>query len=165
MSAIALATIGADPRATRPHRHIVIARLVAGLPLLAIGLAHVLVADAGMRPLVEAAGLPMAAVLAPLAVAVELVAGVSLLLGAFARLGALLAVPTMAVAVYSHLTIDVWPNGAENEPPLMLPLAVVAGALYVLWRGAGRWSLDGRTARPRTECGRAAEGGRAVSGC
>ena len=50
----------------------------------------------------------------------------------------------MAVAVYSHLAIDVWPNGAENEPPLVLPLAVLAGALYILWRGAGRWSLDAR---------------------
>ncbi len=39
----------------------------------------------------------------------------------------------------------------QNEPPLVLPLAVMAGALYVLWRGAGRWSLDVRMARSRSE--------------
>ena len=98
-----------------------------------------------MRPLVEAAGLPFVSLLAPLAVAIEIVAGVSLLAGVWARLGALLAIPTMAVAAYSHLAIDVWPN-AGGEPPLALPLAVLACAVYVLWRGAGRWSVDARAA-------------------
>jgi putative oxidoreductase len=119
-------------------------RVIAGVPLLGIGLMHALDAELRMRPLVEAADLPLAAVIAPLAVGFEIIAGLSLLLGLWARVGALLAIPTMLVAVYAHLVIDVWPNGAENEPPLALPIAVMLAAAAILWRGAGRWSFDRR---------------------
>jgi putative oxidoreductase len=120
---------------------------ITAMRLFGIGLAHVFAESAGMRPLVEAAGLPAAALLAPLAVAIEVVAGASLLLGAFARVGAALAIPTMLVAAYAHLAIAEWPNGAENEPPLLLPPVVMAAAACVLLRGAGRWSLDARALR------------------
>jgi uncharacterized membrane protein YphA (DoxX/SURF4 family) len=59
----------------------------------------------------------------------------------------LLAIPVMLGAIYAHLAIETWPNGAENEPPMMLPMAIIAGAGYVFWRGAGRWSLDNWRAR------------------
>ena len=131
-----------DIQATGGERHIILPRLVAGLPLLAIGLAHVFDDTAPMRPLVEAAGLPAAALLSPLAVAIEIVAGALLLLGLYARLGGLLTVPTMLVAIYAHLAIDVWPNAGHEEPPLALPIVVLAAAVYVLLRGAGAWSLD-----------------------
>lgn len=131
-------------RATEPFRHLLLPRIVAGAPLLGIGLAHVFVAEAPMRPLVEAAGFPFAAVTSPVAVAVEIVAGLSLLLGLWARIGGILAIPTMLGALYAHAVIDVWPNGADNEPPLVLPIVVMVGAAYVLWRGAGRWSFDQR---------------------
>lgn len=128
-------------QATTGERHLLIPRLIAGLPLLLIGLAHVVDDTAPMRPLVEAAGFPAPALLSPIAVVAEIVAGALLLIGFYAELGALLAVATMAAAVYAHLAIDVWPNEA-GEPPLALPLLVLAGAAYVLWRGAGAWSLD-----------------------
>ena len=130
---------------TGRFRHLIAFRLIAGLPLLCIGLAHALDPTAPMRPLVDAAGLPASAVLSPLAVGIEIFAGIALVLGFYARLGAALAIPVMAVAVYAHVVIDVWPNGAQNEPPLVLPLAVIACASYVLWRGAGRWSIDSLT--------------------
>lgn len=131
-------------RATAPYRHVIVARIVAGVPLLGIGFAHVFAPDAPMRPLAEAAGFPFPAVVSPVGVAIEIVAGLSLLLGLWARIGALLAIPVMLGAVYAHLVIDVWPNGPENEPPIALPVAVLVAAAYVLWRGAGRWSLDRR---------------------
>jgi putative oxidoreductase len=131
-------------RATEPYRHMLLPRIVAGVPLLGIGLAHVFVPEAPMRPLVAAAGFPLAAIVSPVAVAIEIVAGLSLLFGLWARIGGFLAALTMLGAVYAHLVIDVWPNGPENEPPLALPIAVIVGAAYVLWRGAGRWSLDQR---------------------
>jgi uncharacterized membrane protein YphA (DoxX/SURF4 family) len=131
-------------RATTPHRRLLVARLVAGLPLLGIGLAHVFAAEAPMRPLVEAAGFPLPALLSPLAVAAEIVAGVALVAGRWTRGGAVLAVPVMLGAVYAHLVIGVWPNGADREPPLALPVVVIAAAGYVLWRGTGRWPLDRR---------------------
>jgi putative oxidoreductase len=136
-------------RVTAPLRHLLPLRLVAAAPLLGIGLAHVLVPEAPMRPLVEAAGFPLPGLLAPLAVAAELVGGTLLLLGLWARVGAALAIPTMLGAVYTHLVVDVWPNGHAEEPPFLLPIVVLLIASYVLWRGAGRWSLDARRAHRR----------------
>lgn len=131
-------------RATAPHRHTLLPRVVGGVPLLGIGIVHVIDPTSPMGPLVEGAGFPLAEVISPAAVAVEILAGLSLLLGLWARLGALLAIPTMLGAVYAHLVIGVWPNGPDKEPPLFLPIAVAVAAGYVLWRGAGRWSLDHR---------------------
>jgi len=129
-------------QATGDERHLILPRLAGGLPLVGIGLAHVFDPGAPMTPLVEAAGLPAAELLSPLAVAAEILAGVLLLCGLYARLAAALAILTMIVAVYAHIVIDVWPNGPQNEPPIVLPLTVLVCAAYVLWRGAGRWSLD-----------------------
>lgn len=130
------------------------ARVIAAVPLLGIGLMHVFNAETPMRPLVEEAGIPAAAAVAPVAVAAEIIAGASLLLGFFARIGAAMAVLVMAAAVYAHLAIGAWPNG-DNEPPLALPIAVALCAAVVLWQGAGRWSLDAfsfrRTPGPETQ--------------
>jgi putative oxidoreductase len=131
-------------QATSGGRHLIVPRLIAGLPLLLIGLAHVFDDSARMTPLVEAAGLPAVSLLSPTAVAIEIIAGTLLLLGLYARLGSVLAIPTMAVATYAHLAIDIWPN--PNEPPIALPLIVIACAAYILWRGAGSWSVDRLTA-------------------
>jgi putative oxidoreductase len=131
-------------QATSGERHLIVPRLVAGVPLFGIGLIHVFDPGAPMQPLVEAAGFPAPEILSPLAVAFELAAGAMLLIGLLARLGALLAIPVMVGAVYVHLAIGVWPNGASNEPPIVLPIVVVACAAYVVWRGPGRWSLDRR---------------------
>lgn len=138
-------------RSTEPYRHLLVLRIVAGLPLLGLGMAHVVMPEAPMRPLVEAAGIPFPAIVAPLGVAAEIVAGLSLLLGAWARLGGLIAIPVMLGAVYAHLVIVVWPNGAENEPPLALPIAVAIAAAYVVVRGAGHWSLDHRRPKHRAD--------------
>jgi putative oxidoreductase len=131
-------------RATSPSLLPVVPRLIAGVPLTLIGFAHIFVPEAAMRPIIEALGLPFAALLAPLSVAAEIVAGLSILLGAWARVGALIAIPTMAVAFYSHLAIEEWPN-PDNEPPFLLPVVILVAAAVVLWLGAGRWSLDERS--------------------
>jgi putative oxidoreductase len=131
-------------RSAGDERHTIVVRALAGLILLGIGFAHIFVDTAPMLPLVEEAGFPFPEVLAPLSVAAEIVAGLSLLLGAYARLGGLIAIPVMAGALYSHLVIDVWPNGAENEPPILLPVVTAILAAYIVYRGAGRWSLDAR---------------------
>lgn len=136
-------------RGTQPSRHILLARVVAGVPLFGIGLAHVFVPEAAIRPMVEAAGFPFPAVVAPVGVAIQIVAGLSLLLGLWARIGGFLAVLSMLGAIYAHVVIDVWPGSVEEGPPDALPIVVLAGAAYVLWRGAGRWSLDRRATRPR----------------
>lgn len=135
-------------QATDRSRHVIVLRVIAGLPLLGIGLMHVVSPAHGMTPLVEEAGFPLPGLLSPLSVWMEIAAGVLLLAGFWARLGGLLALATMLGAVYAHLAIEVWPNGAESEPPLMLPIVVGLCAVYVTWRGAGRWSVDARQTEP-----------------
>jgi putative oxidoreductase len=138
-------------RRTPPYRRMLLPRIIAGVPLFGIGLAHVFIPEAAMRPMVEAAGFPFPAVVAPVGVAVQIVAGFSLLAGWWARIGAFLGVLSMLGAIYAHIVIDVWPGEGATGPPDALPITVLAGCLYVLWRGAGRWSLDRRAVGSRTE--------------
>ncbi len=73
---------------------------------------------------------------------VETVLGITLLFGLHARLSAVVAAVTMVVAVYVHLVVDdpaLFPlQPIEPVGPLML----LAALLYVLWKGAGSWSMD-----------------------
>jgi putative oxidoreductase len=131
-------------RDTEPYRHTLVLRILAGLPLFGIGLSHIFVPAAAMGPMVEAAGFPFPSIVAPLGVAVQIVAGLSLLFGFWARIGALAGVLFTLGAIYAHVVIDVWPGEMPSGPPDALPVIVLVSAAYVLWRGAGRWSLDRR---------------------
>ena len=117
-------------------------RLIAALPLIAIGIGHF--ADpATFRLFLEGAGIPMVDLNLIVAPAVEVVAGLLLLLGLFARAGGVAAAATMVVALYTHMVID--PSTLPDTvamPPIILPLAVLASALWIAYAGAGRWSLD-----------------------
>lgn len=132
-------------RATGPYWDAFAVRMVVGVPLLLIGLAHIVQPGAEMLPIVEAMGLSAPELLARLAVAMEIAAALAMILGDWTRVGAALAIATMSVAFYAHLAIDVWPT--PNEPPVALPLVILAGAAFLLWRGGGRWSLDARASR------------------
>jgi len=117
-------------------KHVLFVRVAAAVPLIAIGSMH-LTGQAPLRPILEGAGIPFVGFNAEIAPIVEIVAGVSLLLGAFVQLGTVLATVAMLAAFYAHLNFD-W----ADEPPVALPLLVLAAALYVLWRGAGAFSVD-----------------------
>jgi len=123
---------------TGPLTHLAIVRITAAVPLLGIGAMH-LTGAAPMRPIIDAAGLPMPALGAIAAPLGEILAGILLVSGAASRLGALLGAVIMAVALYAHIVAD-WPD----EPPLPLPIAVLALCLYIAIRGGGRWSIDRR---------------------
>ena len=73
---------------------------------------------------------------------VETVLGITLLFGLHARLSAVVAAVIMVVAVYAHLVVDdpaLFPlQPVEPVGPLVLLVAL----LYVLWKGAGSWSMD-----------------------
>ncbi len=73
---------------------------------------------------------------------VETVLGITLLFGLHARLSAVVAAVIMLVAVYVHLVVDdpaLFPlQPIEPVGPLVLLVAL----LYVLWKGAGSWSMD-----------------------
>lgn len=119
-------------------------RLIAALPLIAIGIGH-LVEPESFRLILDGAGIPMPDINLVIAPVVEVTAGILLLVGLFARAGGLAAASTMLVALYSHAVID--PSTLPETmamPPIILPLAVLVSAIWVTYTGAGRWSLDSR---------------------
>lgn len=124
-----------------------IARLVAGLPLLLIGVQH-LTGAAPLEPILRGTPIPFPELNALAASIMEPVAALLLLSGGFARIGGLLGLGAMAGAFVSHLTFEAyeridgsvfaWPD----EPSIALPIGVTVACLYVLFAGGGKFSLD-----------------------
>ena len=137
---------------TTDHKHIAILRFLAGAPLLAFGVMHISGAMP-MKPLIEAAGLPMPDMAAMVTPPIMIIAGLLLLLGLFARVGAVLAIGTMLGAVMTHIKIpsDAWPIPVETAPnpnpyvPMMvMAIAIILFSAYIIFKGAGAWSIDGK---------------------
>ncbi|WP_411845806.1 DoxX family protein [Roseibacillus persicicus] len=113
-----------------------IVRILVSLPLLGIGIQH-LIGTAPLEPILRGAGIPFPELNNVIGTGAEILAGALLLTGFFARAGAALTIPTMAMALYAHAVYD-W----ADEPPVILPITLILGSLYVIWKGAGAWSLD-----------------------
>jgi uncharacterized membrane protein YphA (DoxX/SURF4 family) len=62
------------------------------------------------------------------------------------RLAGLLVVGLMIVAAYVHLVVDDLSLFPLKPSAPVIPLAVIAVSAYLVWRGAGAWSLDLRAA-------------------
>ena len=89
-----------------------------------------------------AAGLPLYSITRWTVPFVEIGVGAALGVGAFARLAGIVVVGIMLAATYVHVVVDdptLFPL-QPSEP--IIPLVVLALTVYVLWRGAGAWSLD-----------------------
>ncbi len=89
-----------------------------------------------------AAGLPLYSITRWTLPFVEIGVGVVLGVGAFARLAGIVVVGIMLAATYVHVVVDdptLFPL-QPSEP--IIPLVVLALTVYLLWRGAGAWSLD-----------------------
>jgi len=72
----------------------------------------------------------------------ELFLGVALAIGIFVRPAALVVIGIMTVATYVHVVVDdpsLFPL-QPNEP--IIPVVVMLGSVYLLWRGGGSWSRD-----------------------
>ncbi|GHC55535.1 DoxX family protein [Roseibacillus persicicus] len=113
-----------------------IVRILVSLPLLGIGIQH-LIGTAPLEPILRGAGIPFPELNNVIGTGAEILAGALLITGFFARAGAALTIPTMAMALYAHAVYD-W----ADEPPVILPITLILGSLYVIWKGAGAWSLD-----------------------
>ncbi len=77
----------------------------------------------------------------------EIALGIVLAVGAFVRPAAVMMIGIMVVATYVHKVVDdpyLFPL-QPNEP--IIPLIVIVMCLYILWQGAGAWSLDLRATR------------------
>ena len=73
---------------------------------------------------------------------VEILAGIVLGVGLFVRPVAVVVIGIMVVATYVHIVVDdpsLFPL-QPSEP--IIPLAVIAMCLFLLWRGGGSWSKD-----------------------
>ena len=72
----------------------------------------------------------------------EIALGVVLAVGLFVRPASIMVMGIMVVATYVHVVVDdpsLFPL-QPSEP--IIPLIVIFMCAYVLWRGAGAWSLD-----------------------
>ncbi|MFK7884650.1 MAG: DoxX family protein [Phycisphaerales bacterium] len=128
---------------TNSSKRTIVPRLVAGLPLIGINAMH-LTGMAPLKPILEGASIPMPGVNAIAGPVFGVIAGLLMLSGAFARIGAALAIGSMTVALYTHAVFDHANFEWADEPPIVLPIVVLLASVWVLWKGAGAWSVDGR---------------------
>jgi uncharacterized membrane protein YphA (DoxX/SURF4 family) len=78
---------------------------------------------------------------------VEVGIGVALLIGFHARIASVVVMGIMVVATYVHIIVDdpsLFPM-QPSEP--IVPVMVMAIAGYLIWAGAGAWSVDLRASR------------------
>ncbi len=73
---------------------------------------------------------------------IEIALGAVLAVGTYVRPAVVVVMGIMGVATYVHLAVDdssLFPL-QPSEP--VIPFIVILMSVYVLWRGAGAWSLD-----------------------
>ena len=73
---------------------------------------------------------------------VEIGVGVALTVGTYARLASVIVMGIMVAATYVHVVVDdptLFPL-QPSEP--IIPLIVLLMSAYIVWRGAGAWSVD-----------------------
>jgi uncharacterized membrane protein YphA (DoxX/SURF4 family) len=133
-----------DLRETRADRLAGVTRLVLGVLFVMTGLMKLLVpmlAEAWSGQLL-AAGLPFYALTRWAVPFVEVGVGILLLVGLCARLAAFVVLAMMIVATYVHLVVDDPALFPLQPSAPVIPLGVIVLVAYVLWRGAGSWSLE-----------------------
>ena len=77
----------------------------------------------------------------------ELVLGLILAVGFFARPGVVVVIGIMIVATYVHSVVDnpsLFPL-QPKEP--IIPIIVIVMSIFILWRGAGAWSMAWKAGR------------------
>ena len=131
-------------RDTSPDRLAGVVRLMLGVLFIMTGAMKLVVpmlADAWSGQLL-AANLPFYTLTRWMVPFVEMALGGMLLAGLLARLASFAVIGIMIVATYTHLVVDdptLFPL-QPSEP--VIPLVVIVMSAYVIWRGAGAWSLD-----------------------
>ena len=133
-----------DIRRTSDNRLAGLMRLLLALIFLMTGVMKLLVpmlADAWSGQLL-AADLPLYAVSRWTVPFLEVALGVALAVGLLVRPAVIVVMGIMVVATYVHVVVDD-PSLFPLQPSApIIPLIVIAMCAYLLWRGAGAWSLD-----------------------
>ncbi len=121
-----------------------ILRLMLGFMFVMAGILKVVVPSLGQAfsGQLIAANIPLQGIVLFTFPIVETVLGVLLVVGFHARLSAAAAAISMVVATYVHAVVKD-PSLFPLQPVEPIgPLVLLAIALYVLWAGAGAWSID-----------------------
>ena len=133
-----------DVRRTSNNRLAGVMRLLLALIFLMTGVMKLLVpmlADAWSGQLL-AADLPLYAVSRWTVPFLEVALGAALAAGLLVRPAVVVVTGIMVVATYVHVVVDD-PSLFPLQPSApVIPLIVIAMCAYLLWRGAGAWSLD-----------------------
>ena len=136
--------ISEDVRKTADNKLAGSIRLVLAVMFLMTGAMKLLVpmlADAWSGQLL-AANIPLYSFSRWTVPFLEIILGIVLTIGIFVRPAVLVVLGVMGVATYVHVVVDdpsLFPL-QPSEP--IIPLIVIAMSVYILWRGAGAWSLD-----------------------
>ena len=89
-----------------------------------------------------AANIPFYAINVRIVPVAEVVVGALLLMGFFSRIVGLVVISMLFLATYVHLVVDN-PDLSPLQPEKPnIPLVAIAVAAYVVWRGAGAWSMN-----------------------
>jgi uncharacterized membrane protein YphA (DoxX/SURF4 family) len=136
---------------TRDSKLLLIARVLAGGPLVVFGIIH-LIKPEHLRDILTASSIPLVDINVIAASVAELIGGVLLVSGFMSRIGALFGVATMLPAIYStivlmHMTVEKLPGGLTEVPfvpPMPLPVMIVIMSLIIGFLGGGRPSVDWR---------------------
>ncbi len=121
-----------------------IVRLALALLFLMAGAMKLLIpmlADAWSGQLL-AANLPFYSITRWTVPFLEVFLGVALAVGLFARPAVVVVIGIMVVATYVHVAVEDLPLFPLQPSEPIIPLIVIAMSAYILWRGAGAWSLD-----------------------
>ncbi len=121
-----------------------IVRLLLALLFLMAGAMKLLIpmlADAWSGQLL-AANLPFYSITRWAVPFLEVFLGVALAVGLFARPAVVVVIGIMFVATYVHVAVEDLPLFPLQPSEPIIPLIVIAMSAYILWRGAGAWSLD-----------------------
>lgn len=141
--------------ATQAHPAVILIRLAVGATFLSEGIQKFLFPDELGAGRFAQAGIPFPELLGPLDGVAEIVCGLLILLGLFIRPATLPMIANMVGALTITKIPVLW-GGSSDTPDgvgfwdfahgARTDVAMLAGLLYLLVVGAGRWSLDHRLA-------------------
>lgn len=127
---------------------VILIRLIVGAVFLSEGIQKFLFADALGVGRFTKIGIPAPEILAPFVGVCEIVCGLLLLAGLLTRLAAIPMIINMLVAISTTkipilLRSGFWAAAHESRTDFSMLL----GSLFLLFVGAGPWSLDARLSR------------------
>lgn len=150
MPAVGRSTMTGSEGAPASDLALLISRVLLGAIFLWSGYGK-LTALSGFTAGMEAAGVPMASVTAPLGAAVEFLGGLAIILGAWTRLAALGVIAfTIVATLIAHRFWAVAPEQAQMQTiQFMKNLAIVGGLFALVSAGGGGYGVDGFRQRRR----------------